>query len=73
MKGFETVDLLRKSPQITLTQVEVCQSDQKMGSFDRITWLYIYRKVANRSTSRLVARPKVFRFFMKGKFDLYVL
>ena len=32
-----------------------------------------YRKVASRSTSRLVAHPKVFRLFMKGKFDPYVL
>ena len=32
-----------------------------------------YRKVASRSTSRLVARPKVSRLFMKGKFDSYVL
>ena len=34
---------------------------------------FIYRKVASRSTSRLVARSKVFRLFMKGKFDPYVL
>ena len=32
-----------------------------------------YRKVASRSTSRLVARPGIFRLFMKGKFDPYVL
>ena len=32
-----------------------------------------YRKVASRSTSRLVARPRIFRLFMKGKFDPYVL
>ena len=33
----------------------------------------MYRKVASRSTSRLVARPRIFRLFMKGKFDAYVL
>ena len=33
----------------------------------------MYRKVASRSTSRLVARPGIFRLFMKGKFDPYVL
>ena len=32
-----------------------------------------YRKVASRSTSWLVARPRIFRPFMKGKFDPYVL
>ena len=32
-----------------------------------------YRKVASRSTSRLVARPRIFRLFMKEKFDAYVL
>ena len=35
--------------------------------------LYVYRKVASRSTSRLVARSRIFRPFMKGKFDPYVL
>ena len=32
-----------------------------------------YRKVASWSTSRLVARPGIFRLFMKGKFDPYAL
>ena len=32
-----------------------------------------YRKVASRNMSRLVARPRIFRPFMKGKFDPYVL
>ena len=32
-----------------------------------------YRKVASRSTSRLVARSRIFWLFMKGKFDPYVL
>ena len=32
-----------------------------------------YRKVASRSTSRLVARPRIFWLLMKGKFDPYVL
>ena len=32
-----------------------------------------YRKVASRSTSWLVAHPRIFRLFMKGKFDSYVL
>ena len=35
--------------------------------------LTMYRKVASRSTSRLVALPRIFRLFMKGKFDAYVL
>ena len=34
---------------------------------------FAYRKVASRSTSRLVARPGIFRLFIKGKFDPYVL
>ena len=33
----------------------------------------IYCKVASRSTSWLVARPGIFRLFVKGKFDPYVL
>ena len=32
-----------------------------------------YHKVASRSTSWLVAHPSIFRMFMKGKFDAYVL
>ena len=32
-----------------------------------------YRKVASSSLSRLVAHPSIFRMFMKGKFDAYVL
>ena len=39
-----------------------------------LNWLdSTYRKVASRSTSRLVARPGIFRLFIKGKFDPYVL
>ena len=30
-----------------------------------------YHKVANRSTSHLVALPRIFRLIMKGKFDAY--
>ena len=33
----------------------------------------VYRKVASRSTSRLVARPRIFWLLMKGKFDPCVL
>ena len=33
----------------------------------------MYRKVASRSTSRLIAPPRIFRLFMKGKLDAYVL
>ena len=33
----------------------------------------IYRKVASRSTSWLVAHPRIIRLFLKGKFDSYVL
>ena len=32
-----------------------------------------FPKVAWRSTSRLLACPRIFRLFMKGKFDSYVL
>ena len=32
-----------------------------------------YSKVASRSTSWLVAHPRLFKLFMKGKFDPYVL
>ena len=32
-----------------------------------------YRKVASSRLSRLVACPRIFRLFMKGKFDAYVL
>ena len=31
-----------------------------------------YRKVASSRLSRLVARPSIFRMFMKGKFDAYL-
>ena len=34
---------------------------------------HMYRKVANSSLSRLVARFQIFRRLMKGKFDSYVL
>ena len=34
---------------------------------------YIYRKVASSRLSRLVAHLAIFRLFMKGKFDAYVL
>ena len=40
---------------------------------NRYGWNTQYRKVASRSTPRLVARPRIFRPFMKGKFDPYVL
>ena len=33
----------------------------------------IYRKVASSRLSWLVAHPSIFRLFMKGKFDAYVL
>ena len=32
-----------------------------------------YRKVASSRLSRLVAHLRIFRLFMKGKFDAYVL
>ena len=35
--------------------------------------LLAYRKVASSSLSRLVAHFWIFRLFMKGKFDAYVL
>ena len=34
--------------------------------------IYEYSEVANRSTSRLVAPPRIFRLLMKGKFMLTV-
>ena len=33
----------------------------------------IYCKVASSRLSRLVAHPSIFKLFMKGKFDAYVL
>ena len=41
--------------------------------FDQVGHHTIYRKVANSSLSRLVARFQIFRRLMKGKFDAYVL
>ena len=43
--------------------------------FQSYTYLTVfkYRKVANSSLSRLVARFQIFRRLMKGKFDAYVL
>ena len=46
-----------------------------------ISWFFIfcllcfstYRKVASSRLSRLVAHLRIFRLFMKGKFDAYVL
>ena len=35
--------------------------------------LLAYRKVMSSSLSRLVAHPSIFRLFMTGKFDAYVL
>ena len=32
-----------------------------------------YRRIANKSTSHLVAPPRIFRLLMKGKFDAYLL
>ena len=32
-----------------------------------------YHKVASSRLSRLVARPRIFRLFKKGKFDAYIL
>ena len=43
------------------------------GLYAKQPYILTYRKVASRSTSRLVARPRIFRLFMKGKFDAYVL
>ena len=34
---------------------------------------FVYRNVASRSMSRLVAHTRIFRMFMKVKFDAYVL
>ena len=51
----------------------VKKSSKKSGEKFDFTTFSKYRKVASSSTSRLVARPKVFRLFMKGKFDPYVL
>ena len=45
---------------LDLSYLSICQKD-------------IYRKVTNRSTSRLVAPSRIFRLLMKGKFDVYLL
>ena len=34
---------------------------------------YMYRKVASSRLSQLVAHVRIFRLFMKGKFDAYIL
>ena len=34
---------------------------------------FTYRKVANSSTSHLVSPPRVYRLFMKRKFNAYLL
>ena len=36
-------------------------------------WAVKYRKVASSGLSRLVAHLRIFRLFIKGKFDAYVL
>ena len=39
-----------------------------------VSWVVIkVFKVASSSLSQLVAYPRIFRLFMKGKFDAYVL
>ena len=38
-----------------------------------VVWQEIYRKVANRSTSRLVAPSRIFRLLMKGKICAFYL
>ena len=38
-----------------------------------VSLLFAYRKVASSGLSRLVAQLRIFRLFMKGKFDGYVL
>ena len=42
------------------------------GLTKKLHLILIYRKVASRSTSRLVAHPRIFRQFTEGKFDAYV-
>ena len=41
--------------------------------FDMYNLVSTYRKVASSRLSRLVAHPVIFRLFMKGNFDAYVL
>ena len=41
--------------------------------FHQATYAFEYRKVANCSLSRLVARFQIFRRLMKGNFDAYVV
>ena len=48
-------------------------SKQNLTQLTKYQQSCTYRKVASRSTSRLVARPRIFWLLMKGKFDPYVL
>ena len=46
----------------------------KKLSYEELLWLQCtYRKVASRSMFQLVAYLRIFRMFMKGKFEAYVL
>ena len=57
--------------QLVLLRKET-QSQSSNNSYSSLYNL-IYHKVASRSTSRLVARPRIFWLLMKGKFDPCVL
>ena len=37
------------------------------------TFYHVDPRVVSRSKSQLLAHPRIFRLFMKGKFDAYVL
>ena len=53
--------------------IAICTKN--LPSYRPLKWslTHTYRKVASRSTSWLVALPRIFRLFMKGKYDAYVL
>ena len=63
--------------------VDICQVDPIFVNFyfecrvqgaEFVFWVHIrYRKVASIRLSRLVGHLRIFRLFMKGKFDLYIL
>ena len=44
-----------------------------MDSLSMDIWIPGYRKVTSSMLSRLVAHLRIYRLFMKGKFDAYVL
>jgi hypothetical protein len=48
-------------------------SQMKPKSLLQTLWSLEYHKVASSRQSRLVANPSIFRLFLKGKFDGYIM